>query len=52
LGIQNLDSDEVDVLGHTKGLASNGTGDVATVAIFVGVLHVLESAAESCLPFH
>lgn len=33
--VQDLDADNVGVLGDTEGLASNGTGDVASVAVLV-----------------
>lgn len=38
VGIEDLDGHELDVLGHTKGLATNGASNVATVSVFVGVL--------------
>lgn len=40
-GIEDLDGNELDVLGNAKGSAANGTGNVAAVAVFIGVLGII-----------
>ena len=38
IGVEDLDSDNLGVLGDSKGGARDGAGDVATVAVLIGVL--------------
>lgn len=41
VGIEDLDSNKVDLFGNTKLGASNGTSNVAAVAVLIGVLAYL-----------
>lgn len=42
LTVEDLDTDEVDLLGNTVGVSSDGTGDVGTVTVLVGVGRALD----------
>lgn len=39
IAIKNLDANEVDVLGNTESLTTNGTGDVGAVSVLISVLY-------------
>lgn len=38
VGIEDLDSNELNVLGHSKGSTANSASNVAAVAVLIGVL--------------
>lgn len=42
LTVENLDTDEVDLLGNTVGVSSDGTGDVGTVTVLISVGRALD----------
>lgn len=42
LTVEDLDTDEVDLLGNTVGVSSDGTSDVGTVTVLVGVGRALD----------
>lgn len=42
-GIEDLDSNKLDILGNAKGSTTNGTGNVAAVTVLIGVLSLIVS---------
>lgn len=40
LGVENFDSDQVDLLSYTKGGTADGTSDVAAVTVLIGILGI------------